>query len=127
MADQYQQMVSTTNVPGAGGVFFAGDFPRAVQDVTILTGQAAFPRGTVLAKSGTKYVGINPAASDGTEVPVGVLGIATAAATGDVYAYMFVTGEFNEDMLLDRDGVKVTAAAILTALKALNIYPRKVS
>lgn len=122
MATLYPSLGFTSQDINPDDSFFAGSFPRAENPCTILTGQTALPRGTLLMLSGTKHVaydGVDP-----TDI-VGVLGVATPAATADVPAFMYVTGEFNKDLLVIDDGTPANAAD-LAALETLNIYGRRV-
>ena len=127
MADQYQKLVADpVTLPSPSPSLFAGGFPRQQETVIILTGQPALPRGTALAKSGSKYIAVVQAALDATATPVGILGIATDAATADVTAFMYTSGDFNIDMVVDSLGAVMNATSIAT-LKALHIELKKVT
>jgi hypothetical protein len=116
MPTVYRDLGVTKETVPEMDTFLAGEFPRAEAPCLVISGTAALVRGQILISSGA---GVAPYTGTGTIV--GVLGVDTPAATGgDVPAFMYKTGEFNEDKLVGLD------AAGRTALQALNIYARRV-
>lgn len=123
MATQYDSMITQTTAPSAVDPLIAGNsMPRVDKAITIKTGQAALTRGTLLMLSSGKAIKYD--AVDPTTL-IGVLAIDTAAASADIPAYMWVTGELNIDVVTTAMGGAPAAAAI-TQLETMNIYLKKV-
>ncbi len=78
--------------------------------ITIASGQNLV-RGTCLGKQTVngKYYKWDTAASDGTEVLAGILGVDTDASLADEVAFAWVTGEFNKSALA------ATASSMISA------------
>lgn len=106
---------------------FAGDYPRAMDTVTLLTGQS-YPRGAVLGKidTGGKYTLSLAAAEDGSEDPCAVLAEAVDATSADKKAAVYLTGEFNQDALTFGAGHSKTTAATRDALRAFGIFLKSI-
>ena len=83
----------------------AGDHPVVEVPVVIESGAGSLVRGTVLGRvtASGKYKAYNASATDGTEVPRGILAQDVDASSADVNASMYVHGEFNEDELTGLD------------------------
>lgn len=102
----------------AGVAFTAGP------TFTIADGEADFVAGdsftiTVAAGSG-KYKLSLAAATDGSQVPTAILAEAAAAASADVVAPAYLSGEFNAAAITF--GTGHTAASVKDALRARNLY-----
>jgi hypothetical protein len=93
------------------GGLIAGDFPVAHRSVTIASG-ADLARGAVVGRitASDKYALSASGASDGSQVPVGVLAEGAAASGADVVAPVYFTGEFAADQLTF--GTSHTAATV---------------
>lgn len=100
---------------------FAGQFPRHQQPIVVASGEGVLTKGTVLGKitASGKFAAYDNAASDGSQTAVGVLGCDVDASSGDVSAFMWTTGEFNEAKLIGLD------TAGRADLEAINLYPVK--
>lgn len=101
----------------------AGDYPRTERVVTIASG-ANLTKGAVLGKitASGKYKLSASAASDGSEAPDAVLAETANAASADVQAVVYFSGEFNELAL--SLGAGHTVASIKAGLRDKNIYLR---
>ena len=101
----------------------AGEYPRVGRMVTIASG-ANLTKGAVLGKitASGKYKLSASAASDGSEAPDVILAEDAAAASADVQAVVYFSGEFNELALTL--GTGHTAASIKAGLRGKNIYLR---
>jgi hypothetical protein len=99
----------------------AGEFPRVARKVTIGTG-ANLVAGAVLGKitASGKYILSASAAADGSQTPDAILGEDAAAASADVQAVVYFSGEFNELALTF--GVGHTASSTRAGLKDKSIY-----
>jgi len=75
----------------------AGEFPRVARKITVATG-ANLVAGAVLGKitASGKYLLSASAAVDGSQTPDAVLAEDAAAASADVQAAAYFSGEFNE-------------------------------
>lgn len=114
--------LGTTTIDRTEEQLFAGQFPRHQQPIVVVSGAGILTKGTVLGvvTASGKYKAYSNAASDGSEVAAGVLGCDVDATSGDVSAFMWTTGEFNEAKLI---GLDATGKADLAAL---NVYAVKV-
>jgi hypothetical protein len=101
----------------------AGDYPRTERVVTIASG-ANLIKGAVLGKitASGKYKLSASASSDGSEAPDAILAETANAASADVQAVVYFSGEFNELALTL--GAGHTAASIKAGLRDKNIYLR---
>lgn len=101
----------------------AGEYPRVGRMVTIASG-ANLTKGAVLGKitASGKYKLSASAASDGSEVPDAILAETANAASADVQAVVYFSGEFNELALTL--GAGHTASSIKAGLRDKNIYLR---
>jgi len=101
----------------------AGDYPRTERVVTIASG-ANLTKGAVLGKitASGKYKLSASAASDGSEAPDAILAETANAASADVQAVVYFSGEFNELALTL--GASHTVASIKAGLRDKNIYLR---
>lgn len=101
----------------------AGDYPRTERVVTIASG-ANLTKGAVLGKitASGKYKLSASASSDGSEAPDAILAETANAASADVQAVVYFSGEFNELALTL--GAGHTAASIKAGLRDKNIYLR---
>jgi len=102
----------------------AGDFPRISRKVTIQAG-ADLVAGSVLGQiaANSKYIVSLSAAGDGSETPTAILAEDAAAASADVEALIWETGDFNESALTV--GTGHTIASIRAGLRALSIHFHK--
>lgn len=114
----------TGKVSGAATIFLVGDVLKNAAGTTVGTIESIDGDTITLAANAAVAVavGADIYADGGSGTPVGVLGMDTVAATdGDLPTFMYVTGEFNEALLIGLN------AASRTALAALNIYAKRVS
>lgn len=120
--DGVQIGVATVGVAFSGGGLA---FTIADGSTDFVAGDTFTITATIAAGSG-KYVAYDPAGTNGSQNPAGILSADTLAATGDVSAVMYKTGCFNIALALDKNGDALSAAA-KAALEAKNIYLRTVS
>lgn len=75
----------------------AGEFPRVARKVTVASG-ANLVAGAVLGKitASGKFILSASAAADGSQTPDAILAEDAAAASADVEAIVYFSGEFNE-------------------------------
>lgn len=101
----------------------AGEYPRTERMVTIASG-ADLTKGAVLGKitASGKYKLSASASNDGSEVPDAILAETASAATADVQAVVYFSGEFNELALTL--GAGHTTASVKPTLRDKNIYLR---
>lgn len=113
--------LGTTTINRTEEQLFAGQFPRHQQPIVVANGEGVLSKGTVLGKitASGKFAAYDNNASDGTQTAVGVLGCDVDASSGDVSAFMWTTGEFNEAKLIGLD------TAGRADLEAINLYPVK--
>jgi hypothetical protein len=106
-------MTTETYTPGD---MIVGDFPILTAVVTIASG-ADLARGSVLGRVtvGGKFQ-LAADGSDGSEVPAAILATAAKAASGDVTATVYLTGQFDESKLTF--GTNQTAATLNAAMLA---------
>ncbi len=100
----------------------AGDYPLVTGEVTIVSGQN-LARGALLGKitASGKYTLCDSGASDGSQVPKGILAEAVDASAADVtHAPYYLAGEFNEAAIAF--GGTDTADTHREALRDLSIY-----
>lgn len=97
---------------------YAGEFPRVMEGVTVVSGEGVLARGTVLGKitASGKFGAYDSEASNGLENPVAILAVGVDATDGDVQASVYLSGEFRAGALTGY------AAAIKDALRALSIF-----
>lgn len=102
----------------------AGEYPRVARKVTIATG-ANLAQGSLLGKitASGKYVLSASAGVDGSQTPDAILAEAADAATADVQAIVYFSGEFNELALTF--GAGHTADAVRDGLRAKSIFLTK--
>lgn len=102
----------------------AGEYPRVERLVTIAAG-ADLAKGAVLGRitASGKYKLSASAAVDGSQTPDAVLAEAATAASGDVQAVVYFSGEFNENALVL--GAGHTVDAVRLVLRAKSIFLRK--
>lgn len=100
----------------------AGEFPRVSQMVTVCGGD--FKRGTVLGKNSAddKYTIVKSNAEDGSKTPEAVLA-EDVDATADAEAVVYLTGEFNSEVLIVGEGL--TIDTIVYACRNKNIFIKK--
>jgi hypothetical protein len=115
MATQYDELGPNYHQWSTADNLLAGDMKRVERDVTIPQGQPAMVRGQLLKADGTRVT----LAADSPRMVLAV--DVPAAATGDIQAYAYETGEFNEAAL-----VGYSATEHKPILEALNIYPRPI-
>lgn len=77
----------------------AGDFPRIANVETIIGGN--YKRGQVLGKitASGKYTASTSKATDGSQIPLGILAENVNATDEDKQAVVYSTGEFNLEAL----------------------------
>lgn len=99
----------------------AGEFPRVARKVTIGTG-ANLVAGAVVGRitATGKYILSASAAADGSQTPDAILAEDAAAASADVQAIVYFSGEFNELALIF--GAGHTANSTRAGLKDKSIY-----
>jgi hypothetical protein len=104
----------------------AGEYPRVVKAVTILTGQNVL-RGALLGKitASGKYILSLSAAVDGSQTPDAVLLEDCDATAADKTGLVFLTGEFNEDALIL--GAAHTIASVRDGLRQRGIFLHKIT
>lgn len=110
----------TSSVDNLGG----GDFPRATDDIVVLTGQGVLVRGSVLGvvtASGKAKLSAS-AAADGSQNPKYILAETVDTTGGDVVAPIYKSGAFNERAVTL--GTGHTIASIRDALEDRGIYLR---
>ncbi len=102
----------------------AGEFPRVERLVTVASG-ADLAKGAVLGRitASGKYKLSASAAVDGSETPDAVLAEAANAASADVQAVVYFSGEFNENALVL--GAGHTVDAVRLVLRAKSLFLRK--
>lgn len=125
MAIEYRDYGATKEtLPLTPDTLYAGEAYRTEMPCTIANAAGALTRGQVLGRISATglYTAYSNGAGDGSETAVGILGVDVPAPTGagDTPAFMYVTGEFNQALLIGLD----TAAR--ADLAALNIYAKKV-
>jgi hypothetical protein len=121
MATQYESLDSAELSYDFTDALIAGEMHRSQESIIIVTGHAAMVRGTLLEISGTAG---QLKAFDGTGTILGVLAHDTPATTGELRAVMYVTGEFNQALLVGlTSGTEATNRA---ALKDMGIYAKPV-
>jgi hypothetical protein len=98
----------------------AGEYPRVERLVTIAAG-ADLAKGAVLGRitASGKYKLSASAAVDGSETPDAVLAEAANAASADVQAVVYFSGEFNENALTLGAGHTVDAVRLVLRAKSL--------
>ncbi len=113
-------MAATTEVYTPDRLF-AGDFPRATDSVTIITGQN-LTRGALLGKitASGKYNLSLSTAVDGSEVPEAILLEDVDATAADKVAPVALTGEFNEDSIVY--GTGHTKSSVKAGLRDKGIF-----
>lgn len=103
-----------------------GDHPFITKAVTLKSGAAEYPRGTVLGKvtASGLYVPVAPAAEDGSEKAVGVLTeTMTVTADADEPAVMYVHGALRTAHLVWPDGTTdAQKTAAMAELQAVGLY-----
>lgn len=102
----------------------AGEFPRIARKVTVATG-ANLVAGAVLGKitASGKYILSASAAVDGSQTPDTILAEDAAAASADVEAIAYFSGEFNELALTY--GAGHTASSVRDTLRDKSILLTK--
>lgn len=102
----------------------AGEFPRVARKVTVATG-ANLVAGAVLGKitASGKYILSASAAVDGSQAPDTILAEDAAAASADVEAIAYFSGEFNELALTY--GAGHTASSVRDTLRDKSILLTK--
>lgn len=102
----------------------AGEYPRVERVVTIAAG-ADLAKGAVLGRitANGKFKLSASASSDGSETPDAILAERANAATDDVQAVVYFSGEFNENALVL--GAGHTLDSVRIALRAKNVYLRR--
>ncbi len=80
----------------------AGDYPVENVPVTLLSGAGVIDDFTVvgMVTASGKYVPCDLGASDGSEVPTGILVYGGDATSADVNVQMYVSGVFNTEALI---------------------------
>lgn len=102
----------------------AGEFPRVARKITVATG-ANLVAGAVLGKitASGKYILSASAAVDGSQTPDTILAEDAAAASADVEAIAYFSGEFNELALTY--GAGHTASSVRDTLRDKSILLTK--
>lgn len=101
----------------------AGDFPRIANVETITGGN--YKRGQVLGKitASGKYTASTSKATDGSQIPLGILAENVNATDEDKQAVVYSTGEFNlEALTYDSE---FTAASMTEKLREKSIFVKK--
>jgi hypothetical protein len=103
----------------------AGHADLITREIVVVSGEGVLARGAVLGKvtASGKYALSDDGASDGSQTPAVILGIDVDATSGDVTAFGYEAGEFNEDALTF--GGSHTADTTRDALGARGIYLKK--
>lgn len=106
-------MTTESHTPGD---LIVGDYPLLTDRVTIAAG-ANLERGAVLGQitGNGKYI-LSADGVDGSQTPVAVLATAAPAASADVQATVYVTGEFDVAHLTF--GTGQTAATLNASMRA---------
>lgn len=120
-------MTQTNFKPGFSSETFtpdlliAGDHPIRTVEVTVVSGQNLV-RGALLGKitTGGKVNLSLSAASDGSQVPFGILMENVDATSGDKKGMAYIAGDFNANAMVF--GTAHTAASVRDALSAKSIY-----
>ena len=101
-----------------------GEFPRVARKITVATG-ANLAAGSLLGKitASGKYILSLSAAEDGSQTPDVILAEAADAASADVQAIAYFSGEFNE--LAMTFGTGHTADSVREALRDKSIFLTK--
>jgi len=94
-----------TTQSGSTVQLFAGDFPRVIKPITIVTGAGILTKGTALGKitASGKYNAYAPAAADGTETAKLILAEDVDATSADVNATGYAAGHFNSAAITGLD------------------------
>lgn len=102
----------------------AGEFPRVARKVTVASG-ANLAQGSLLGKitASGKYILSLSAAEDGSQAPDAILAEPANAASADVQAIAYFSGEFNELALTF--GTGHTADSTRAGLRNLSIFLTK--
>jgi hypothetical protein len=103
-------------------MLIAGDHPLRTRGIVVLSGQGVLARGTLMGiiTSGGKAVKSLSGSSDGSEVPVTILGEDVDASSGDITAFSYVAGDFDQSQMVF--GADHTADSTRAALRNLSIY-----
>ncbi len=98
-----------------------GEFPRVARKITVATG-ANLVAGSLLGKitASGKHILSLSAAEDGSQTPDVILAEAADAASADVQAVAYFSGEFNE--LAVTFGTGHTANSVREALRDKSIF-----
>jgi hypothetical protein len=84
--------------------YFAGDFPRVIKPVTVVAGEGALVKGTVLGKlTAGNYAKYDNTANDGSETAKAILTEGIDATEEAVNTSAWFAGDFNEDALTGLD------------------------
>ena len=102
----------------------AGEYPRVARLVTIAAG-VDLAKGSVLGRipESGKFKLSAAADKDGSEKPDAILAEAALAASQEMQAVVYFSGEFNENALILGKGH--TLESLRADLRAKNIYLRK--
>lgn len=100
MAESLVQIDSNTPLD-----LFAGGFPRVTKGITVVSGEGALAKGTVLGKvtATGKFKAYDDNNTDGSEVASAILGVDVDATSADAKGFAYFSGEFNEDALTGID------------------------
>lgn len=104
---------------------FAGDFPRVIVPVVIVSGSGAVVRGTLLGRitASGKYKPYNDSNNDGSQTAKLVLAENIDATSADVKTTAYAAGEFNEAALTGLDAAaKLDFEPGTTAIFIKKIY-----
>lgn len=95
-----EQLVSTTDSLTYDNLFAGGVMPVVADSVTLKAGQA-YVRGTVLGyiDAEEKATIVDSSKTDGTQRPFAILADDVDATSEDVKASVYLTGEFNQEVL----------------------------
>jgi hypothetical protein len=101
---------------------FAGQFQPVSTPITVASGAAVLPRGTVLGKvtATGKYIESLAGAADGSQTPVAILADQADPTGGDVLSGAYLTGEFNSNALTF--DASWTVATLTAAMRPYGIF-----
>lgn len=95
--DTYQLRPGATTITFVPDQLIAGNLKLVTQTVTFSQGSAALPRGTVVGRNSTtgQYALSVATATDGTQIPVGIIVDTVDPTNGAASGSIYVMGEFN--------------------------------
>ncbi len=100
----------------------AGNLKLVTDTITIASGAGVLKRGTVLGKitASGKYTTALSASADGSQTPIAILADDADATAADVFAPIYIMGEFNINAMTF--GTGITSDAAKATLQPLGIF-----